>query len=237
MSLASEIFNMQQKQFQPNMNLTPQQMAYNNLIGTKVYDTINTNPQQQAYDNLLNRQYDIEKQNKNYNIYNGLMTGAGGLGKILASAFVKDPMQQAGAMQGLGEQETRTDQLRQAYENARNAQNKDYVAQAKEQLDQAILDEEKTYNRDLTSQQIAYKKLQDEIANRLNQDKFDFAKEQFDNQKRQQEIDNKHWEIQDAYNKDKAEQDKIQRETENHQHFSGCRLCNPGIIYPAGHWQ
>lgn len=196
------------------MNLLADIFQKNQQIAQNPASVVRT-PQQQAYDNLLNRQYDIEQQNKKYNTFNGIMSGAGGLGKIIASAFVKNPYQQAGAMEGIGQQEQRLDNLRQAYENLRNAQNKDYVAQAKEQLDMANADEEKAYNRDLTSQQIAYKKLQDEIANRLNQDKFEFAKEQFDNQKRQQEIDNKHWEIQDTYNKDKAEQDKIQRETEN----------------------
>lgn len=119
-------------------------------------------PQQIAYDNLLNRQYDIEQQNKNYQTFNGIMSGVGGLGKIIASSMVKDPMQQAGAMAGIGKQEQRLDNLRQAYENVRNAQNKDYVTQAQQQLALARDDEDKAYNRDLTAQQIAYKKAMDE---------------------------------------------------------------------------
>lgn len=145
MGLLSDIFN-QQKQIAQNP--------------TQAFRT----PQQQAYDNLLNRQYDIEQQNKKYNTVNGLMSGMGGLGKIIASAFVKDPYQQAGAMQGLSEQEKRTDILRQAYENARQQQNKDYVQQAKEQLDLANAEDERNYNRELTKNQIAYQQAKDKIA-------------------------------------------------------------------------
>lgn len=54
----------------------------------------------------------------------------------------------------------------------------DYVQMAKEQLGMAQADEDKAYNRELTANQIAYKKAQDEIANKLNQDKLDFMKEQ-----------------------------------------------------------
>ena len=183
-------------------------------------------PTQIAYDNLLNREAEIEKRNKTNNLVSGLMSGMGGLGKIIASAVVKNPFQQAGAMEGLSEQEQRIDNLRQAYNQARQQQNKDYVQQAKEQLAQAVADEDKTYNRELTANQIAYKKAQDELAQK-NYEKEQETKAQqraedvaFRNQQaaaqaRQQEIANKHWEIQDAYTRDKAEQDRIQRQFDN----------------------
>lgn len=165
------------------MSLLSDIFQQNQQIANNPASVVRT-PQQQAYDNLLNRQYDIEQQNKRYNTFNGLMQGAGGLGKILASTFVKDPMQQYGAMQGLGEQETRTDNLRQAYNLARNAQNKDYVQQAKEQLDLANADDERKYNRELTANQIAYKKAMDLLEQQNKDRQFEFAKEQaeIDNQ-------------------------------------------------------
>lgn len=149
-------------------------------------------PQQIAYDNLLNRQANIEQQNKNYQTFNGIMSGVGGLGKIIASSMVKDPMQQAGAMQGISEQEGRLDNLRQAYENARMSQNKDYVTQAQQQLALARDDEDKAYNRDLTAQQIAYKKAMDDL-------NFNYQKEQ-DKIKNKLEQDKLNWHIQNAKN-------------------------------------
>ena len=159
------------------MSLLNDILQQNNQIAQNPTSVIRT-PTQVAYDNLLNRQAEIEKQNKTNGLVGGLMSGIGGLGKIIASAVVKNPFQQAGAMEGLTQQEGRIDQLRQAYENARQTKNRDYIQQAKEQLGMAQADEDKAYNRELTANQIAYKKAQDEIANKLNQDKLDFMKEQ-----------------------------------------------------------
>lgn len=159
------------------MSLLNDILQQNNQIAQNPTSVIRT-PTQVAYDNLLNRQAEIEKQNKTNGLVGGLMSGIGGLGKIIASAVVKNPFQQAGAMEGLTQQEGRIDQLRQAYENARQTKNRDYIQQAKEQLGMAQADEDKAYNRELTANQNAYKKVQDEIANKLNQDKLDFMKEQ-----------------------------------------------------------
>lgn len=133
-------------------------------------------PQQVAYDNLLNREAEINQQNKRNNFVSGLMSGIGGLGKVIANSVVSNPYQKAGAMEGIGEQETRLDGLRQAYDQARQQQNKDYVAQAREQLGLAREDEDKAYNRDLTKEQIAYKKMIDD--------------RNFNNQVKQQELEN-----------------------------------------------
>lgn len=130
------------------MSLISDIFQQNQQIAQNPAQVIRT-PQQVAYDNLLNKQYDIEQQNKNYNLYNGLASGIGGLGKILASTFVKNPYQQAGAMKGISEQEQRLDNLRNAYEIARQAQNKDYVQQAKDQLDMARADEDKDYKKSI----------------------------------------------------------------------------------------
>lgn len=171
------------------MSLLNDILQQNNQIAQNPTSVIRT-PTQVAYDNLLNRQAEIEKQNKTNGLVGGLMSGIGGLGKIIASAVVKNPFQQAGAMEGLTQQEGRIDQLRQAYENARQTKNRDYIQQAKEQLGMAQADEDKAYNRELTANQIAYKKAQDEIANKLNQDKLDFMKEQADEERKQREITN-----------------------------------------------
>lgn len=104
-------------------------------------------PQQVAYDNMLNREAEINQQNKRNNFVSGLMSGIGGLGKVIANSVVSNPYQKAGAMEGIGEQETRLDGLRQAYDQARQLQNKDFVAQAREQLGLAREDEDKDYRR------------------------------------------------------------------------------------------
>lgn len=207
------------------MSLLNDILQQNNQIAQNPTSVIRT-PTQVAYDNLLNRQAEIEKQNKTNGLVGGLMSGIGGLGKIIASAVVKNPFQQAGAMEGLTQQEGRIDQLRQAYENARQTKNRDYIQQAKEQLGMAQADEDKAYNRELTANQIAYKKAQDELAQKNYEKEQEIKAQQraedvaFRNQQaaaqaRQQEIANKHWEIQDAYARDKAEQDRIQRQFDN----------------------
>ena len=137
------------------------------------------------------------------------------IAQIGALGATKGAFNQGYVADSLERQKQRQQAYNQLLQQQEQNKVKDFVQMAKDQMNIDRADDDTAYNRDLTASQIEYKKIQDEIANRLNQDKFDFAKEQFDNQKRQQEIDNKHWEIQDTYNKDKAEQDKIQRETEN----------------------
>ena len=182
MGLLNDIFQQNQMQ-QPISALTPKKQnifdAYSQQIAPKELAGMETRtPTQIAYDNLLNREAEINQQNKRNNFVSGLMSGIGGLGKVIANSVVSNPYQKAGAMEGIGEQETRLDGLRQAYDQARQQQNKDFVNQAREQLGLAREDEDKNWNRDLTKEQIAYKKLQDDIANKLNQDKFDFTKNQ-----------------------------------------------------------
>lgn len=177
MSLLSQIFQQQQ------------QIAQN---PTSVIRT----PQQVAYDNLLNRETEINKQNKRNNFISGLMTGIGGLGKIIANSAVSQPMLKAGAMAGIGEQEQRLDGLRQAYDQARQQQNQDYVAQAKEQLGLAKADEDKAYNRDLTEQQIAYKKMIDDRNFNNLQEQQDIANKraeaEAEERRKQRALDNAH---------------------------------------------
>jgi hypothetical protein len=161
-------------------------------------------PQQIAYDNLLNRQANIEQQNKNYQTFNGIMSGVGGLGKIIASSMVKNPMQQAGAMHGISEQEGRLDNLRQAYENVRNAQNKDYVTQAQQQLALARDDEDKAYNRDFAEKKFAYDKVLNDIKNNQWQNEFDLRKDIANTQ-----IDKMQAEITALQNKPKKSEEDI----------------------------
>jgi len=131
---------------------------------------------QKAYNELLNKQDEIAKQNEQYNTYNNLMSGMGGLGKVLASAFVKNPIEKAGAMNGLTEQEYRTDDLRKAYEQARANQNKDYVQQAKDQLALAIADEDKALANDWKEKEFDYRKAYDELKNNQWNKSFDLNK-------------------------------------------------------------
>lgn len=202
-------------------------LNYNNYSQIKQNPTsVVRTPIQEAYDNLLNREYEINKQNKTNNLVNGLMSGMGGLGKIIASSVVKNPMQQYGAMKGLTEQEGRIDNLQQAYNQARQKQNQDYVQQAKEQLGLATAEDDRKFNREQTALDRAYQKTKDELAQKNYEKEQEIKAQQraedvaFRNQQaaaqaRQQEIANKHWEIQDAYARDKAEQDRIQRQFDN----------------------
>ena len=155
-------------------------------------------PQQVAYDNMLNREYEINQQNKTNNFVSGLMSGIGGLGKVIANSVVSNPYQKAGAMEGIGEQETRLDSLRQAYDQARQQQNKDFVAQAREQLGLAREDEDKNWNRDFAQEKMDW----DKFVNNRN----------FENIVRQQDINNKWREIEDTNKREAIEQAKIQAE-------------------------
>ena len=200
-------------------------LNYNNYSQIKQNPTsVVRTPIQEAYDNLLNREYEINKQNKTNNLVNGLMSGMGGLGKIIASAVVKNPMQQYGAMKGLTEQEGRIDNLQQAYNQARQKQNQDYVQQAKEQLGLATAEDERKFNREQSALDRAYKKAIDErnfantieqqnIANQLNQDKLDFAKEQAEQEReqREKEFNEKVRQFNETmgYNKDKDQADTL----------------------------
>ena len=208
-------------------------LNYNNYSQIKQNPTsVVRTPIQEAYDNLLNREYEINKQNKTNNLVNGLMSGMGGLGKIIASAVVKSPMQQYGAMKGLTEQEGRIDDLQQAYNRARQQQNQDYVNQAKEQLAKATADDDRNYNREQTALDKAYKKAIDErnfanmieqqnIANKMNQDKFDLAKEQAEQEReqREKEYNEKVRQFNETmgYNKDKDQVESLLKEQAEQQ--------------------
>lgn len=164
MSLLSDIFQQNQ------------QIAQN---PTKVIKT----PLQTAYDNYINAQNNAQN-NKEDEWGSAIGHSINGLAKIIASATVKNPYERAGATSNLDNFDERQDNLVRNWALQRAKQRNDYVQQAREQLGLAREDDDKNYNRELTAQQIAYKKAQDDIANKLNEDKFNFAKAQaeIDNQ-------------------------------------------------------
>ena len=141
------------------------------------------NPLQTAYDNYINAQNNAQN-NKEDEWGSAIGHSINGLAKIIASATVKNPYERAGATSNLDNFDERQDNLVRNWALQRAKQRNDYVQQAREQLGLAREDDDKNYNRELTAQQIAYKKAQDDIANKLNEDKFNFAKAQaeIDNQ-------------------------------------------------------
>lgn len=140
-------------------------------------------PLQTAYDNYINAQNNAQN-NKEDEWGSAIGHSINGLAKIIASATVKNPYERAGATSNLDNFDERQDNLVRNWALQRAKQRNDYVQQAREQLGLAREDDDKNYNRELTAQQIAYKKAQDDIANKLNEDKFNFAKAQaeIDNQ-------------------------------------------------------
>lgn len=186
MSLLNDILQQNQMQ-QPISALTPKKQnifdEYSQQIAPKELAGMETRtPTQIAYDNLLNREAEINKQNKTNNFVSGLMSGIGGLGKVIANSVVSNPYQKAGAMEGIGEQETRLDGLRQAYDQARQQQNKDYVAQAREQLGLAREDEDKDYRRSETDKIFNYNQEKDLRDYDLRKAIADYAQKNADRQ-------------------------------------------------------
>lgn len=100
------------------------------------------------------------------------------IAEIIAAGTTKGAFNQGRIADSLERQKNRQIAYTQALQNMEDNRVKDYVQMAKDQLNLDIANEQEAYNRDLTTQQLAYKKLQDEIANKLNEDKFNFAKEQ-----------------------------------------------------------
>ena len=148
------------------------------------------NPLQTAYDNYINAQNNAQN-NKEDEWGSAIGHSINGLAKIIASATVKNPYERAGATSNLDNFDERQDNLVRNWALQRAKQRNDYVQQAREQLGLAREDDDKNYNRELTAQQIAYKKAQDDIANKLNEDKFNFAKAQaeIDNQNKADILD------------------------------------------------
>ena len=171
MSLLSDIFQQNQ------------QIAQN---PTKVIRT----PLQTAYDNYLNAQNKAQ-DTKADEWGSALGHSINGIAKIIASQVVKNPYERAGATRNLDNFDDRQDAMVRNWALQRMKNRNDYVQQAREQLGLAREDDDKSYNRELTAQQIAYKKAQDEIANKLNEDKFNFAKAQaeIDNQNKADILD------------------------------------------------
>lgn len=134
-------------------------------------------PIQIAYDNYLNAQANAQNT-KQDELGSAIGNSVNGLAKIIASSVIKNPFEKAGATSNLDNFDARQDDLVRNWALQRAKKRNDFVNQAREQLGMAKADEEQAYNRDLTTQQLAYKKLQDEIANKLNEDKLKFAKEQ-----------------------------------------------------------
>lgn len=164
MSLLSDIFQQNQ------------QIAQN---PTKVIKT----PLQTAYDNYINAQNNAQN-NKEDEWGSAIGHSINGLAKIIASATVKNPYERAGATSNLDNFDERQDNLVRNWALQRAKQRNDYVQQAREQLGLAREDDDKAYNRELTAQQIAYKKAQDLLDQQNKDRQFEFAKEQagIDNQ-------------------------------------------------------
>ena len=175
MGLLNDILQQNQQTIAPKKTLFD---AYNQVIAPKEMAGMETRtPAQIAYDNLLNREAEINKQNKTNNFVSGLMSGIGGLGKVIANSVVSNPYQKAGAMEGIGEQETRLDGLQQAYNQARQQQNKDFVNQAREQLGLAREDEDKDYRRSEADKIFNYNQEKDLFNQKFLRDKFEFEKD------------------------------------------------------------
>jgi hypothetical protein len=169
--------------------------------------TINQNPTsavrtpiQTAYDNYLNAQanaQDTAKQEWGSAIGNSV----NGLAKIIASSVIGNPIEKAASTRNLDNFDARQDELVRQWAMEQAKKRNDFVNQAREQLGMAKADEEQAYNRDLTAQQIAYKKMIDD--------------RNFENLVKQQEINNKWKEIEDINKKEALDQAKIQQDIQN----------------------
>jgi hypothetical protein len=169
--------------------------------------TINQNPTsavrtpiQTAYDNYLNAQanaQDTAKQEWGSAIGNSV----NGLAKIIASSVIGNPIEKAASTRNLDNFDARQDELVRKWAMEQAKKRNDFVNQAREQLGMAKADEEQAYNRDLTAQQIAYKKMIDD--------------RNFENLVKQQEINNKWKEIEDINKKEALDQAKIQQDIQN----------------------
>lgn len=131
-----EAYNQQQSQ----QNYAPQQRA--NL--------------QSAYNQALGQ------RTPNWAIH--LSNAMPSIAEIIAAGTTKGAFNQGRIADSLERQKNRQIAYTQALQNMEDNRVKDYVQMAKDQLNLDIANEQEAYNRDLTAQQIAYKKLQDELA-------------------------------------------------------------------------
>lgn len=158
------------------MNLLSDILKQNQQIAQNPTPVART-PIQTAYDTLLNAQKNAQDTTKQ-ELGSAIGNSVNGIAKIIASSVIGNPIEKAASTRNLDNFDARQDALVRQWAMEQAKKRNDFVNQAKEQLDMAKADEQQQYERDLTSQQLAYKKLQDEIANKLNEDKFDFMKEQ-----------------------------------------------------------
>lgn len=120
-------------------------------------------PIQNAYDNLLNAQANAQNTAKE-EWGSAIGNSVNGLAKIIASSVIGNPIEKAASTRNLDNFDARQDALVRQWAMEQAKKRNDFVNQAREQLGIAKADEEQAYNRELTKQQIAYKKLQDELA-------------------------------------------------------------------------
>ena len=189
------------------MNLLAE--LYNNQqnITQNPTGTIRT-PRQIAYDNWLNAQQQAQNTKKD-EWGQAIGNSVNGLAKIISSAVVKNPYERAGATRNLDNFDDRQDQLVRDWAMQRMKNRNDFVQQAKEQLGMATADEERDWNRDLTTQQLAYKKELDRINQENNERDFNERVRQFDEQMKFAKEQAKA----NAENKVKETQDKQIQET------------------------
>lgn len=100
------------------------------------------------------------------------------IAEIVALGTTKGAFNQGRIADSLERQKNRQIAYTQALQNMEDNRVKDYVQMAKDQLNLDIADEERAYNRDLTANQIAYKKAQDLLEQQNKDRQFEFAKEQ-----------------------------------------------------------
>ena len=168
------------------MNLLAE--LYNNQqnITQNPTGTIRT-PRQMAYDNWLNAQQQAQNTTKD-EWGQAIGNSVNGLAKIISSAVVKDPYQKAGATRNLDNFDDRQDQLVRDWAMQRMKNRNDFVQQAKEQLGLATADEEREYEKEQNALNRAYREMidnrnwentieQQNIANKLNQDKLDLQRD------------------------------------------------------------
>lgn len=130
-------------------------------------------PLQIAYENLLNAQNQAQKTTSD-EWGSAIGNSVNGLGKIISSAVISDPYQKAGATNSLTMSDDRQDRLIKEWLDRRMKNRNDFVNQAKEQLGFAREEEEKDYQRgwqksqaDISAQQYADKLKQIETENQL----------------------------------------------------------------------
>lgn len=137
------------------------------------------------------------------------------IAEIIAAGTTKGAFNQGRIADSLERQKNRQIAYTQALQNMEDNRVKDYVQMAKDQLNLDIANEERAYNRDLTAQQIAYKKAQDELAQQRYEQEQEAKKKQqeFENQLRVL-ANNRDQDLLD-FNKRKQDDINFQQEKEN----------------------